>query len=84
MFLNKLFRKKNVNQKNNKLVIVGLGNPGNKYNHTRHNVGFDIIDRLSVEFELSLKKTSNSAEWNSFHFQGTEIYLVKPIEYLRF
>tara|TARA_Y100000996_G_scaffold407135_1_gene384368 strand:- start:850 stop:1470 length:621 start_codon:yes stop_codon:yes gene_type:complete len=82
MFLNKLFRKKNVNQKNNKLVIVGLGNPGNKYNHTRHNIGFDIIDRLSVEFELSLKKTSNSAEWNSFHFQGIEIYLVKPTTFM--
>ena len=68
MFFNKLFRKKPLNTENNKLLIVGLGNPSNKYNHTRHNIGFDIIDKLSNEFELNLKKNSTSAQWNSFHF----------------
>ena len=64
------------------MLLVGLGNPGPNNLNTRHNIGFDIIDRLSVEFELSLKKTSNSAEWNSFHFQGIEIYLVKPTTFM--
>lgn len=82
MFFNKLFRKKPLNTENNKLLIVGLGNPSNKYNHTRHNIGFDVIDKLSNEFELNLKKNSNSAQWNSFHFQGTEIYLIKPTTFM--
>ena len=82
MFFNKLFRKKPLNTENNKLLIVGLGNPSNKYNHTRHNIGFDVIDKLSNEFEVNLKKNSNSAQWDSFRFQGTEIYLIKPTTFM--
>tara|TARA_B100000676_G_scaffold30079_1_gene28217 strand:- start:4119 stop:4739 length:621 start_codon:yes stop_codon:yes gene_type:complete len=82
MFFNKLFRKNPVNSENNKMLIVGLGNPGQKYNRTRHNIGFDVIDKLSKEFELNLKKSSNSAEWDSFHFQETEIYLIKPTTFM--
>ncbi len=35
-------------------VVVGLGNPGSKYEDTRHNIGFDVIDRLalSVGYEV--------------------------------
>ena len=82
MFLKKIFRKKTINSNNHKLLIVGLGNPGNKYNSTRHNIGFDVIDRLANEFELNLLKNSNLAQWNSFHLQETEIYLIKPTTFM--
>lgn len=38
------------------MVIVGLGNPGSTYSHTRHNVGFDTVEKLSALFSLKLKK----------------------------
>ncbi|MGY8945281.1 MAG: aminoacyl-tRNA hydrolase, partial [Flavobacteriales bacterium] len=36
----------------NKYLIVGLGNIGNEYNNTRHNIGFKVIDELSDQFEV--------------------------------
>ena len=38
------------------LLIVGLGNPGKQYEHTRHNVGEDFIDILANKYEIELKK----------------------------
>ena len=35
-------------------IIVGLGNPGLKYEGTRHNVGFDVIDKIAVEYHIAV------------------------------
>ena len=37
------------------LLIIGLGNPGKKYQNTRHNVGFMVVDRLAERCEISWK-----------------------------
>jgi PTH1 family peptidyl-tRNA hydrolase len=42
-------------------VIVGLGNPGKKYDLTRHNVGFEAIDRLSNQYNISVNKIKYKA-----------------------
>lgn len=60
-------------------LIVGLGNPGKKYQHTKHNVGFDVIDTLSKDFGVRLKK---SIRFNAEVHKGKDYVLMKPLTYM--
>lgn len=65
------------------LVIAGLGNPGRKYEGTRHNVGFDLLDALAREQKCSWSKRREfDAEVATFDRRGRRIYLVKPQTYV--
>lgn len=59
------------------ILIAGLGNPGSKYEHTRHNIGFDILDclakALGIKFESFPKFNALVAKLPS-----KEIFLIKP------
>lgn len=59
-------------------MIVGLGNPGKKYEQTKHNVGFMTVDRLAKRFNATFKKNSFEAEVADFFVNGEKILLVKP------
>ena len=63
-------------QKNKPILIVGLGNPGNEYIKTRHNVGFMAIDALAPE-DASWKKEKNALTAH-LDVDGTKIILAKP------
>ena len=60
-------------------LVVGLGNPGSKYNGSRHNVGFDVVDRLSKEFAKSEPARSkfDSVIVESQH-DGEKLIFMKP------
>ena len=61
-------------------IIVGLGNPGEKYLKTRHNLGFMVIDRLAqqLEMECSQKKYQSLFCKKSVNVDREEIVLLKP------
>lgn len=64
-------------------LIVGLGNPGDKYIETRHNVGFMFVDQMAKD--LNLKFTVDKifqAEMTSTFINGEKIYLVKPLTFM--
>ena len=63
-------------------LIAGLGNPGSEYEHTRHNMGFDVLDLLAQRFSVSLWKDSMKAQIATVSKAGEKILLVKPQTYM--
>jgi peptidyl-tRNA hydrolase, PTH1 family len=64
-----------------KFLIAGLGNIGSDYENTRHNVGFDVIDRLAEEFSLTFKLEGNALMAEMKH-KGRTFILIKPTTYM--
>lgn len=64
-------------------IIVGLGNPGKKYEMTRHNVGFLMIDYLAQALEASFREEKKfQAAIAEASFQNEKILLVKPLSFM--
>ena len=59
-------------------MIVGLGNPGSRYQHNRHNVGFQIVDELAAAHDLSFDKRQFKAKIASGWIREQRVLLVKP------
>ena len=59
-------------------LIVGLGNPGKKYMHTRHNVGFDVIEVLSQQYNIPLLKLRFKAVYGEGHIGNERVVLAQP------
>ncbi|HHW48224.1 MAG TPA: aminoacyl-tRNA hydrolase [Clostridiaceae bacterium] len=59
-------------------LIAGLGNPGKKYDNTRHNVGFDTIDMLSYKFGIKVNKLKFKALTGEGSIEGKRVLLLKP------
>ncbi len=63
-------------------MIVGLGNPGARYAHNRHNVGFHVVDRLAAEAGLRFDERHNQALMARGTIEGARVALVKPQTYM--
>lgn len=63
-------------------MIVGLGNPGKQYEGTRHNAGFDVIDRLADKYGISVTERKGRAFVGSGFIEGQKVLLVKPQTYM--
>lgn len=64
-----------------KYLIAGLGNIGAEYEHTRHNIGFDIVDYLAKERDTSFS-SKRYADYASFSWKGRHFHLIKPTTYM--
>ena len=60
------------------LAIIGLGNPGDKYDHTRHNAGFDVVTMLSAQWDIPLRKLKCKALIGEGAVNGQKVVLIKP------
>ncbi|MGI6713766.1 MAG: aminoacyl-tRNA hydrolase [Bacilli bacterium] len=63
-------------------LIVGLGNPGKKYEHTRHNMGFLVVDLLAKWAKIELDKRDFNGVFAKFKHQNEAIILFKPETYM--
>jgi PTH1 family peptidyl-tRNA hydrolase len=59
-------------------LVVGLGNPGKEYDHTRHNVGFDVIDRLASLNNIAVAKRDYRALAGDGRVGDARVFLLKP------
>lgn len=64
-----------------KYLIIGLGNPGDKYAETRHNIGFKVVEAFAKEQSGSFA-LNKQAELSEVKFKGRTIILIKPTTYM--
>lgn len=63
-------------------LIVGLGNPGRQYEATRHNMGFDVIDKLIEEYNIPQGGVKFNAMYGKGNIAGQSVILMKPLSYM--
>lgn len=63
-------------------LIVGLGNPGKDYANTRHNIGFDVIDKLAEQENIGVLEKKHKALFGKGYIGGQKVILAKPQTYM--
>ena len=63
-------------------IIVGLGNPTLQYEGTRHNVGFDVIDKIAAEYNISVDYRKSRPYIGKGIINGQKVILAKPQTYM--
>jgi len=63
-------------------VIVGLGNPGQRYRHTRHNIGFDVIDALAQRHNIAVRQREAAALCGIGSIGPRRVLCAKPQTYM--
>ncbi len=63
-------------------LIVGLGNPGKQYHHTRHNVGFDVLDKCVESFQLEFNKQKFKGIYAESMIHNEKVIFLKPLTYM--
>ena len=63
-------------------VIVGLGNPGTRYDGTRHNLGFAVVDRLGERWSIAMAREKFHAFFGDGSIEGEPVVLLKPTTFM--
>ena len=63
-------------------LIIGLGNPEEEYSKTRHNMGFNAINKIAEKYEIEMKKTKFNGIYGRGNIEGEKVMLIKPQTYM--
>lgn len=63
-------------------LLVFLGNPGEQYDNTRHNIGFEVADELGERLNIPIQKLKHRALTNTAQLGGEKVLLMKPVTYM--
>ncbi len=63
-------------------LVAGLGNPGSRYDMTRHNIGFAVIDYMADEYKVKVKKLKFKGLYQDVSIGGEKVILLKPQTYM--
>ena len=63
-------------------LIIGIGNPGKEYEHTRHNIGFDTIDMLIQKLNINTSKEKFNGIYYETNINNEKVLLLKPQSYV--
>ena len=63
-------------------VVVGLGNPGVRYQRSRHNIGFQVVDRLAEKFSILISTRRFKALFGAGRINSQKVVLIKPMTYM--
>jgi len=63
-------------------LIAGLGNPGQEYDGTRHNIGFEVIDRLADKYGVDVSKKNFGGVLGQTALEDKKLILLKPLKYM--
>lgn len=63
-------------------LIVGLGNPEPEYSFTRHNMGFDVINKLSEKYKINVNRSGFKAIYGTGIIENEKVILCKPQTYM--
>ena len=63
-------------------LVIGLGNPGDEYKHTRHNVGFDVIDLMASKYNVSVNRVKFKGVYGEINISAQKVILLKPSTYM--
>lgn len=63
-------------------LVVGLGNPGDKYDGTRHNIGFETIDYISRKYNIDVTRVKFKGVIGEGFIGGEKVILLKPTTYM--
>lgn len=63
-------------------LVVGLGNPGKEYTGTRHNAGFEVIDKLAYDNNIDVSKGKFKAVIGEGIIKGKKVVLIKPVTFM--